>query len=82
LSAKSLPLLLQAAKEASRDFADREGIVRHAQDRANKFIEEYFDIDEIERMLIADTIQIIILAFDLRVQSQMCRLLNQAVRAP
>lgn len=53
-------IVVQAAKEASRDFADREGIVRHAQDRANKFIEEYFDIDEIERMLIADTIQIII----------------------
>lgn len=50
----------KAAEESSKSFTDREGIVRHAQDRVNKLIEEYFDIDEIERMLITDTIQIII----------------------
>lgn len=50
----------KAANEASRDFADREGIVRRTQEYVNKLIEEYFDIDDIERMLIADTAKIII----------------------
>jgi hypothetical protein len=51
---------MKAAEEASRDFADREGIVRRTQDSVGKLIEEYFDIDEIERMLITDTVKIII----------------------
>ncbi len=50
----------KAANEASRDFADREGIVRRTQETVSELIEEYFDIDEIERMLIADTAKIII----------------------
>jgi len=50
----------EAASEASQDFADREGIVRYTQESVGKLIEEYFDIDETERMLIADTAQIII----------------------
>jgi type I restriction-modification system DNA methylase subunit len=50
----------KAAQEASRDFADREGIVRRTQEPISKLIEEYFDIDKIERMLIADTTKIII----------------------
>jgi len=50
----------KATNEASRDFADREGIVRRTQETVGELIEEYFDIDEIERMLIADTAKIII----------------------
>ncbi len=50
----------RATDEASRNLADREGIVRCTQESVCKLIEEYFDIDEIERMLIADTAQIII----------------------
>ncbi len=50
----------KAANDASRDFADREGIVRRTQESVGKLIEEYFDIDEIERMLIADTAKIVI----------------------
>jgi len=50
----------KAAKNASRDLADRETIVRLTQESVSKLIEEYFDIDEIERMLIADTTKIII----------------------
>jgi hypothetical protein len=50
----------KAAEDASRDFSDREGIVRQTQDFIGKLIEEFFDIDDIERMLIADTAKIII----------------------
>jgi len=50
----------KAAAEASREFADRAGIVRRTQEFVSKLIEEYFDIDDIERMLIADTAKIII----------------------
>jgi hypothetical protein len=50
----------KATNEASRDFADREEIVRHTQDYVNKLIEEYFDIDDIEQLLITDTAKIII----------------------
>lgn len=49
-----------AADDASRDFVDRAGIVRRTQESVNELIEEYFDIDDIERMLITDTTEIII----------------------
>ena len=52
--------VMQAAEEASRILADREGIVRYAQESVGRLIEEYFDIDNIERMLITDTAKIII----------------------
>ena len=52
--------VMKATEEASGVLADREGIVRRTQEFVGKLIEEYFDIDEIERMLIADTAQIII----------------------
>jgi hypothetical protein len=50
----------RAAKEASQDFADRSEIVSLTQKSVNKLIEEYFDIDEIERILISDTAKVII----------------------
>ncbi|HUY92692.1 MAG TPA: N-6 DNA methylase [Pirellulales bacterium] len=53
----------KAANEASRDFADREGIIRRTQESVDKLVEEYFDIDDVERMLIADTAKIIIPSF-------------------
>jgi len=49
-----------AAKKASQDFADRSELVRQTQELVNKLIEEYFDIDDVERMLISDTAKIII----------------------
>ncbi|HCA80969.1 MAG TPA: type I restriction endonuclease subunit M [Bacteroidetes bacterium] len=52
--------VMKATEEASGVLADREGIVRRTQEFVGKLIEEYFDIDEIERMLITDTVQIII----------------------
>jgi hypothetical protein len=50
----------KAADEASRQLADREGIVRRTQESVGKLVEEYFDIDDFEQMLIADTAGIII----------------------
>ncbi|MCB1919051.1 MAG: N-6 DNA methylase [Candidatus Competibacteraceae bacterium] len=49
-----------AADEASRDLSNREDIVRSTQEKLNKLIDEYFDIDDIERMIITDTARIII----------------------
>lgn len=50
----------KAAKEASQDFANRSEIVGRTQESVGKLIEKYFDIDDIERNLIADTAKIII----------------------
>ncbi|MDH5642190.1 MAG: SAM-dependent methyltransferase, partial [Nitrospira sp.] len=38
-----------AAHDASRNFADREGIVLHTQESVGKLIREYFDIDDTDR---------------------------------
>jgi hypothetical protein len=53
-------IVTNAAEEASRNRLEREGIVHRAQQSIGKLIEEYFDIDDIERMLITDTTSIII----------------------
>lgn len=50
----------KAAEEASHEFADRENVVQRTRESINELIEEYFDIDDIEQMLIADTAKIII----------------------
>src|SRR5262249_16111682 len=50
----------KAAADVSHDFSDREGIVRRTQELVDELIEEYFDVDDVERMLIADTAKIII----------------------
>jgi len=50
----------KAAEEASHEFADREDVVRRTGESIKHLIEEYFDIDDIERILIADTAKIII----------------------
>ena len=52
--------VMQAVEEASSVLADRDEVIHRTQDSVGKLIEEYFDIDEIERMLITDTAQIII----------------------
>ena len=69
----------KAADEASHDLADREGIVRRTAESIGKLIGEYFDIDDIERMLIADTAKIIIPSVRPSRGSQMCRPSNKAV---
>lgn len=53
-------VVARGASEASRDFIDRAEIVRRTQESVNGLIEEYFDIDDIERMLIADTAKVVI----------------------
>lgn len=50
----------KAATKASQDFTDRSEILRLTQALVNKLIEEYFDIDDVEQMLIYDTAKIII----------------------
>ncbi len=41
-------------------MTDREGIIVQAQAEAEKLVEEYFDIDSVEKMLIEDTNKLII----------------------
>ncbi len=53
-------IVQEAASRASRDLADRQRIVKQAVATAEKLVEEYFDVDDIERMLISDTDKIII----------------------
>jgi hypothetical protein len=56
-------LVTEAANRAGGHFTDRKGIVRQAQAETEKLVEEYFDIDDIERALIADTENFIIPSF-------------------
>ncbi len=49
-----------ASQRAMGHFTDRDGIARQAAATAESLVEEYFDIDDIERALIADTRHIII----------------------
>jgi len=49
-----------AAHAANHDMVDRDGIVRAATAEAEDLVQEYFDIDPLEKKLIDDTIAIII----------------------
>jgi hypothetical protein len=53
-------IVTEAAKEAAGDFVDRDGIVRDATNSIEILIGEYFDILPIEKVLIDDTVQVII----------------------
>ena len=53
-------LVTEASIEARGQLTDRDRIVGQAQVKTEALIEEYFDIDDIERMLIADTDAVII----------------------
>jgi hypothetical protein len=57
---KIAQIVISAAKEASGQFVDRDDIVRRATKSTEILIEEYFDILPIEKVLINDTIQVII----------------------
>jgi hypothetical protein len=52
-------IVTDASINAKGQLKDRVGIVRRAQAEAETLVEEYFDIDDIEKMLIADTDTII-----------------------
>jgi hypothetical protein len=56
-------IVTEAAGRAGEHFTDRKGIVSQAQAEAEKLVEEYFDIDGIERALIGDTENVIIPSF-------------------
>ena len=53
-------VMTEAANRAKEAVIGRDEIVAHALTGAEKLVEEYFDVDDIERMLITDTDAIII----------------------
>jgi hypothetical protein len=53
-------LVANAAEKAKDTLIHRESLVRETQAEAEKLVEEYFDIDPVERMLIEDTNRVII----------------------
>lgn len=53
-------IVTSASKQAEAGFMDRKGIVREASNAVEPLIEEYFDILPLEKLLIEDTIKIII----------------------
>jgi type I restriction-modification system DNA methylase subunit len=53
-------IVSHATTEAAGFLVDREGIVRAATDSIESLIDEYFDILPIEKVLVDDTIQVII----------------------
>ena len=53
-------VVMEAMDQAARTKIGRDGVAQRAQIQAEKLVEEYFDIDDIERMLIADTINVIV----------------------
>lgn len=50
----------QASEEARRPLTDRNGIIRDVQEEANRLIYKYFDIDDVERILVEDTNSVVI----------------------
>jgi hypothetical protein len=52
--------LREAAKRAAKPLVDREELVDRAQGVVERLVEEYFDVDPIEKILVDDTSSIII----------------------
>jgi hypothetical protein len=52
--------IVSDAVPPDQPLVDRDDLVRRAQAQAEELVEEYFDVDDIERMLIADTTEIVI----------------------
>lgn len=50
----------EAARAADSDIVDRSGIVHAASTKAERLVQEYFDVDSLEKKLVDDTINIII----------------------
>jgi N-6 DNA Methylase len=53
-------IMADAAREATGGTLGRDIIVQQAQVKAEALVEEYFDVDDIERILIADTNSVIV----------------------
>ena len=57
---KVAKIVTDAAREADTDLVDRDGIVREASAKIEPLVEEYFDVLPLEKLLIEDTVNIII----------------------
>jgi hypothetical protein len=53
-------IVTKAAKDADADFVDRPGIIRNASANIEPLVEEYFDVLPLEKLLIEDTLKVII----------------------
>ncbi len=52
-----------ALTQLRKPFSNRDDIAHDTQASVEKLIEEYFDIDDIERMVVADTVRVLIPSF-------------------
>jgi hypothetical protein len=52
-----------AIKQSKQPLSNREDIFNEAQTAVEKLIDSYFDIDDVERMIVADTVNILIPSF-------------------
>jgi hypothetical protein len=57
---KVAKIVTDAARESDTDLVDRDGIVREASAKIEPLVEEYFDVLPLEKLLIEDTVNIII----------------------
>ncbi len=53
-------IAVKASEQAAADLANRQDIVRKVTEAAEPLVEEYFDLDRLERILIRDTVRVII----------------------
>jgi hypothetical protein len=53
-------IITSAMGEADKDLVNREDVVRNATASVEPLVEEYFDVDHLEKMLIEDTVRVII----------------------
>jgi hypothetical protein len=53
-------VMADAMKDSSDTLLGRDDIARHAQERAEALVEEYFDINDLERVLVNDTDAVVI----------------------
>lgn len=60
---KSAEIFDEALAKARKPFADRQEIATHAQNQVEDIVNTYFEIDDIESMLIADTTKYVIPSF-------------------
>jgi len=60
IAAEAAQLMIQAASQATEAILGRDDIVQRMQDRAEVLVQEYFDVNDIERILIDDTDRIIV----------------------
>ena len=60
IAAEAAQLMIEAASHVTEAILGRDDIVERTQDRAEVLVQEYFDVNDIERILIDDTDRIIV----------------------